>query len=418
MTRCAEIIAIGSELTSGEKLDTNSQWLSLQLAELGIPVHYHTTVADDFQANVDVLRIAVQRADLVLLTGGLGPTQDDLTREVMAQLAGVELVLDPESLEFIEGFFRNRGRSMPERNRVQAMIPAGCEPLPNPVGTAPGIWMEWAASASKGESPHRCLIAAMPGVPSEMYKMFHEQVRPRLPDTARVIRRARLHSFGLGESHIEQLLGELTARGRDPEIGITAHHAIITLRIIAHGDTEAECLSKIDDAKAQIRSRIGHYLFGEEEDEMEQVVLAELCLAGKTLATAESGTGGCLAQTLAAVDDHPSYLGGVVIPTDVGAAAIFGDSMPEEIDGEVAAAAMARECRSRFNSDYALAVAKFPQLDASRAMSDAPSGFFGLADADGVTTQEIKLGGNPAILRARTALAALNMLRLRVQTSH
>src|SRR5690606_23866924 len=130
----AEIIAIGTELTSGQKLDTNSQWLSLELAELGIPVHWHTTVADDLVANVQALRIAADRADLVLITGGLGPTLDDLTRDALAQLAGVELVLHQPSLDFIEGFFQRRGREMPARNRVQAMFPVGAEPLANPIG--------------------------------------------------------------------------------------------------------------------------------------------------------------------------------------------------------------------------------------------------------------------------------------------
>ena len=150
----AEIIAIGTELTSGQKLDTNSQWLSLELAELGIPVHWHTTVADDMDENVQALRIAADRADIVLITGGLGPTLDDLTRDALAQLAGVELVLHPPSLDFIEGFFQQRGRAMPERNRVQALFPSGSEPLVNPIGTAPGIWMEVPRSSGA------CRIAA------------------------------------------------------------------------------------------------------------------------------------------------------------------------------------------------------------------------------------------------------------------
>src|SRR5437762_9386241 len=137
----SEIISIGSELTTGRNLDTNAQWLSRRLAEIGIPVHWHTTVADDLDVNLDSFRLATQRCDLVLCTGGLGPTQDDLTREVLAKVAGVELVLHPESLEHIQQMFARRGRTMPERNRVQALLPAGAEPIPNPVGTAPGVWM-------------------------------------------------------------------------------------------------------------------------------------------------------------------------------------------------------------------------------------------------------------------------------------
>src|SRR5256885_8973099 len=137
----AEIISIGSELTTGQNLDTNAQWLSLRLAEMGIPVLWHTTIADDFDANLDAFRLARGRARLVLATGGLGPTQDDLTREVLARVAGVELALHEPSLRHIEGMFARRNRVMTERNRVQAYVPAGAEVIPNPLGTAPGIWM-------------------------------------------------------------------------------------------------------------------------------------------------------------------------------------------------------------------------------------------------------------------------------------
>src|SRR5947207_10372489 len=136
-----ELISIGSELTSGQNLDTNTQWLSRRLAEMGIPVGWHTTVADDFDDNVAAFRIAAGRAGLVIATGGLGPTQDDLTREVLAQVAGVELVLHEPSLAHIQEMFSRRRRAMPERNRVQALFPAGAEPIPNPLGTAPGVWM-------------------------------------------------------------------------------------------------------------------------------------------------------------------------------------------------------------------------------------------------------------------------------------
>src|SRR5437667_5455918 len=136
----AEILSIGSELTSGQNLDTNGQWLSLRLEEIGIPVGWHTTIADDMEDNVAAFRLATERAGLVLATGGLGPTQDDLTREVLARVAGVGLVEDPASLEQIRALFARRGRTMTDRNRVQALFPAGAEPIENTCGTAPGIW--------------------------------------------------------------------------------------------------------------------------------------------------------------------------------------------------------------------------------------------------------------------------------------
>src|SRR5436309_2735997 len=161
-----QIISIGTELTSGQNLDTNSQWLSRRLAEVGIAVGWHTTIADDFDANLDAFRIATGRAKLVLVTGGLGPTQDDLTREVLAKLAGVDLVFHEDSFRIISDLFAKRGRHMPERNRVQALFPAGSEPIRNDRGTAPGVWMDLRGAH----------VAAMPGVPSEMYHMFEHQV--------------------------------------------------------------------------------------------------------------------------------------------------------------------------------------------------------------------------------------------------
>src|SRR5271165_1754887 len=138
----AEILSIGSELTSGQNLDTNCQWLSRRLAEVGIAVGWHTTVADDLSINVEAFRLAARRARLVIATGGLGPTQDDLTREALAEMAGVSLILDDASLEHIRQMFARRGRPMTERNRVQALFPAGADVIPNPLGTAPGIWMK------------------------------------------------------------------------------------------------------------------------------------------------------------------------------------------------------------------------------------------------------------------------------------
>jgi nicotinamide-nucleotide amidase len=421
----AEIVAIGTELTSGQKLDTNSQWLSLQLAELGIPVHYHTTVADDFDANVNVLRTAALRADVVLITGGLGPTLDDLTRDVLARLANVELILDPVSLEFIEGFFRHRGRDMPARNRSQAMFPQSSTPLPNPVGTAPGIWMELpragivrdgiATDSCYERAAANCLIAAMPGVPSEMHRMFFEQVRPRLPGGTNVIRRACIHCFGLGESHTEQLLGELTARGRDPEIGITAHEATITLRIVAHGLSEDECRHKIDAARVEIHRRLGHYVFGEEADELEHVLVRLLQERNATLATVESGTGGYLAQCLTAVPGFESaYLGGCVLPTTEARRNLLDIEEGDAAVSAETARTMAVAGRERFRSDYALAVTQYPPLDPALAMSGAPAAFLALAGKDEVTVHEINLAGNPAILRSRTARSAMNLLRLRL----
>ncbi|MCH7987884.1 MAG: CinA family nicotinamide mononucleotide deamidase-related protein [Planctomycetes bacterium] len=409
----AEIIAIGTELTSGAKLDSNSQWLSLELADVGIPVHYHSTVADDQSAMVAVMREAVNRSDLVLITGGLGPTLDDLTRQALAELTQTKLVLHEPSLEFIKSMFARRNRAMAKRNEIQAMFPEGSVPIPNLRGTAPGIWMEIPRKSS--DTPAK--LAAMPGVPSEMKHMFHEQVLQKLPDGERVIRRARVNCFGIGESDAEQQLGDLTARNRDPEVGITVHEATITLRITAHGNSVKECDDKIAATKKIIHQRMGQLVFGEEDEELEQIVIRLLKEKGFTLATAESGTGGLLAHRLTEVDEFQNnYLGGVVAPTSQSKRDLLHvEPGVLETNGPISsetAEEMAVGCRKLFNSDFAISVTEYPRFDPDDTQSDAPVAYIALAGEGLLEIRKQTLLGDPAIIKSRTAKAALNLLRL------
>jgi len=408
----AEIIAIGSELTDGAKLDTNTQWLSQQLTDLGITVHFHTTVADDVGENVDVLRTAVDRADMILVTGGLGPTLDDLTRQAMAALVDADLTLHEPSLAVIREMFASRGREMPQRNEVQAMFPHGSEPLPNPVGTAPGIWME----VPRGHDRTAACIAAMPGVPSEMYRMFEKQVKPRLPVSAKVIRRARLNCFGLGESHTEQILGDLTARGNDPEVGITASEATITLRITARGESEQQCESKIRTASETAQRLLGHYVFGTEDEGLQHAVVRLLTEAGQTLATVESGTGGLLSHRMTDVPGFEKcYGGGLILPTE--------SSQERELEvsaelfqeygsiSEVIARELALRCRARLGADYAIAITS----DRGRsALADPsqPAAYVAVATASDVRVMPVLRLGDWTMHRSRTVKTALNLLRL------
>lgn len=403
----AEIISIGTELTTGAKLDTNSQWLSLELSAVGIPVHYHTTVADDLEANVAVLRNAVERADVVLITGGLGPTLDDLTREALAGVMGVPLVLHDPSLEIIRSMFARRGRPMPERNVAQAMFPEGSGPIPNPRGTAPGIYVEM-LRADGGNGV--CKIAAMPGVPTEMKGMFRDEVLPRIagPEARGVvIRHARVNCFGLGESAAEEMLGDVTARGRDPEVGITVHEATITLRIAAHAASVEECEQKIAATKAVIRERLGGHVFGEEDEELQHAVVRLLNERKLTLSTAESATGGLVASRLAEVPDHETcFAGGAIVSTAAAKAALFHVAATEADVGALAAA-----CRRTFATDFTLAVGDAPPLDPSES-APAPITFIALASTTGIDTRELNLAGDPAIAKSRLAKSALNLLRL------
>ena len=391
----AEIIAVGAELTSGAKLNTNSQWLSAQLSDLGIVTGWHTTITDDLAINVSALRLAVERADLVVITGGLGPTLDDLTREALAQLVGEELVLDPVSLDLIETYFRKRQRPMPERNRIQAYFPRSSVALINPIGTAPGVWME-VPRAGRGA----CLIAAMPGVPSEMYKMFVEQVVPRLPGQDRVILKARINTFGCGESQVEEMLGDLTARDRDPEVGITAHDATITLRIIAHGATAEVCQAKIAATALLIRERLGDLVYGVEDEVLEDVVARTLAVSGQTLTTIETGTAGQLTQRWIETGSA-CYLGGEVWP----ASRWDHTRSMREQTRDVALAT-----RERAGADYALAVSPFP-LPPTTLNAAPVEACVALASRDGVVEETVFLSGNPAIHQSRTAKIASDLLR-------
>tara|TARA_Y100000385_G_scaffold120315_1_gene125154 strand:+ start:144 stop:1346 length:1203 start_codon:yes stop_codon:yes gene_type:complete len=318
----AEIIAIGDELTSGQRLDTNSQWLSRELGLLGIPVGYHTTACDTLAAGVHAFRIAARRAQVVVATGGLGPTADDLTRDVLSELSGQRLVLSQQALEVIASRFLTRHAVMPESNRRQAMFPEGSSLIENPDGTAPGIKMALPAADGWGEGVGS-VVYALPGVPAEMRRMWDETVSGDLKQVAgknRVLRHRRLKCFGAGESAIEEMLPGIIERGRDPTVGITAHEATITLRISAWADNDDSCLEKITTTENLIRETLGQLVYGEEDDEVEDAAAAALLAASASLATVEAGTAGRVASLFAQAADRrndasqPFFCGGLVLP--------------------------------------------------------------------------------------------------------
>lgn len=406
----AEILSIGSELTNGRNLDTNAQWLSLRLGELGIPVGWHTTIADNYEANLEAFQIACRRARLVIATGGLGPTQDDLTREVLARLAGVDLVEDAASLHTIQEMFRRRNRVMPERNKVQALFPVGAEPLPNDRGTAPGIWMRYG-------NAH---IAALPGVPTEMYAMFELQVKPRLQTLglAQGVRLQRkINTFGLGESHVEEKLFDLTRRDHIPEVGITASDAVISLRIIAEGAGEAEARAQIAPVEQTIRERLGEVVFGVEEESLQDAVATLARLHRITVSVAEGVSGGLLSDALVSVPGASAWFrGGLIAYDDRMKQEWLG--VPAELiaqEGTVSPAvakAMAIGCRTRLQTDVALATVGL--AGPTPLGGDLPVGqvWVALAHAGGEATGNFCWVGNRTEIRRRTAKLALNLLRL------
>ena len=406
----AEIISVGSELTSGQNLDTNSQWLSQRLAEIGIVVGWHTTVADELDDDVAAFRVAAERAALVLITGGLGPTQDDLTRDALAKLAGVELVFHQPSFDHIQQLFAQRHRTMPERNRVQALFPAGAEPIPNAYGTAPGIWMKVAQS----------ILVAMPGVPSEMKAMFDEQVRPRLLSLnpgGGVLAQRKINCFGAGESAIEQKIMDLTRRGQSPEVGITASDATISLRILTRAANLLEAQLRIVPVERTIRERLGSLVFGVEEEDLQDAVIGLLKERRQTVATAESVTAGLVARRLGQVPGASAcLLGGIVAYDTRIKTELLG--VPQSLiqkHGVISAPvveAMAVGCRSRFGADFAVSTVGLAGPGGGTPEQPVGLVYAGLAWEGGVVSRSYNWLGTRAEIQSRTAKLALNSLRL------
>jgi nicotinamide-nucleotide amidase len=419
----AEVIAIGDELTTGQRLDTNSQWLSAELGLLGIPVLFHTTVCDTLEAGVEAFRIAAARCELVVATGGLGPTADDLTRDVLAAVAGEPLELSVAALEAVESRFARRAVAMPESNRRQAMFPRGTRIIPNPNGTAPGIDLD--VRRPEGGTSR---IIALPGVPSEMREMWRGTVEAALaamlPDAGVFVHR-RIKCFGAGESAVEAMLPDLIHRGRDPLVGITAHEATITLRIVARGRDEVECRAKIAPTERTILECLGPHVYGVEDDEVEDAAVRALVNAGQTLGTIEIGTEGrvaaCLTQAQArrqaqrsslppgqaGTQPHdPSlavYRGGMVLPAG---------SIPG-VEHESAGSMKRLAERARADSGATLGLA----VGAARPGPEGRSVVvIALSDGQNVEQIEHMLGGGPALALSRAAKTAIDLVRRTLET--
>jgi nicotinamide-nucleotide amidase len=403
----AEILAIGDEITGGQLLDTNSQWLSQRLGELGIRVLYHSIVGDELQPCIDVFRRAIQRADIVISTGGLGPTADDLTRAALAAAADVELVMVPEALEHIRQLFARRKREMPASNELQAWFPLGSRVVPNPHGTAPGIDLDIRRDGGK------CRFLALPGVPAEMREMWQGYLLGALREmggAGRVILRRNIKCFGAGESAVESLMPDLIRRGRIPRVGINASRATIILRIVAEGASEAECRDQIESTAAEIHLHLGKLVYGEGDDELQDVVLRQMRERRQTLASAEIATAGLVAQWLAkAAMGEGHYRGGLVAANEMAMAGLLPLESAGSVAGESLVRAMAAACREKFQTDFGLAVGSLPD---ARLSGEAGHVHFALASASGVRSFHVSSGIHPDILIDYCAKHAINLIRL------
>jgi nicotinamide-nucleotide amidase len=348
----AEVLTIGDELLRGEIVDSNKSFLSERLLSLDLETRFHGSVRDDPADMRDAFLRAAARSDVVLVSGGLGPTRDDLTVEVLADTFGRKLVLHEATLAAIEAFFQRFGREMAPNNAKQAYLPEGAEVLENPIGTAPGCFLE----------VEQACFFCMPGVPRELYRMMDEQVLPRL--AARrpggdVVRATLLRTFGLGESNLDDMLKDVAADG-DVSLGFRTAFPDNYLRPVARGPSEADAATKLAHVCNVIRDRLGDVIYGEGETTLEAVVGELLVRHGKTLAVAESCTGGLVAERVTAVPGASEYFrGGVCAYANEAKQALL--SVPAALleehgaVSEPVARAMAEGVRTRLSADFGLA---------------------------------------------------------------
>ena len=426
----AEILSIGDELTSGQRLDTNSQWLSEQLGNLGVKAVFHTTVGDSMSDNVDAFRTAARRVDIVVSTGGLGPTADDLTREAMAEAFHLQLELRQEALEHIESLFALRKRPMPEQNRSQAMFPVGSRIIDNPHGTAPGV--DLVAPHVQSNDSGQCRFFALPGVPAEMMQMFKATVEPRLTQEMGVgAQRWYFHSlkvFGIGESDVEKMLPNLIHRDRDPIVGITVSKATITLRIAALCSSESEFQDKIQSTLEEIRDQLGQLVFGEGDIDIDEAVHRLLAERGETLGVLEIGSGAWIQHALARLS-QPRVKGLVTSRWFESMGSMYGtgnrvedfdanDAMDPNVSNKKITNALSRAAerfRQEHDLDLCLAAGIYPTGEAVAASEKLASSdlSFSLARKGKETKQStVSLGAHPDVLYYRLAKAGLNFLRL------
>ncbi len=403
----AEIVAVGTELLLGEIVDTNSAFLASELADLGIDLFYISQVGDNLGRCTEVISRAWNRSDLVLVTGGLGPTEDDITREAVAAALGEELTLDEPTLESIRAYFARRGLEMPPANRKQAMLIPSARFVANRLGTAPGWWVE---------RDGRVLVA-MPGVPSEMRAMWEEQVRPRLQDrsTAKLERRV-LKCFGMGESSVEAVVADLV-RSSNPTVATYAKRDGVYVRIAAKAATPEEAAHMLHEVEVEIRKRLGRVVYGADNETLAGVVGQMLLARGWTLAVGESCTGGQLSSLITDVPGSSNYFLGGTVAYTVDAKQKLGVEGSILREGNLVSHEVARALASAARKAYGAHVG----IGITGAAGPEPHGgaeagtFFAGVDILGsVHSAQFFRPMERSSFKYYAALAALNFLRLQL----
>lgn len=410
--KSASIVSIGNEVLSGRTVDSNAAHIGRELRRVGVPVVTSHTVGDRREAIVRVLELAASEAGIVIVTGGLGPTDDDVTRQAFGDYLGCELELRDDLLEAIRSRFIARGVEMPQRNRIQACIPKAAEAIANEWGTAPGV-----AAERDGT-----LFFALPGVPREMEKMLEASVLPRLRQLAhgQAVAVRRLKCFGAGESAIAEMLGDTMDRDRNPLVNCTARIGVITLEIVATAASQSQAEAMAADEETRLRKILGDVIYGAGEQTLAEVVGCRLAQTGRTLALAESCTGGLVAKLVTDVPGASTYFsrGWVTYSNE---AKVVELGVPADliaahgaVSAEVAAA-MAQGARRQANADLAIGITGIAGPGGATEQKPLGLVYISVDDADGtVTSRHVLFSQERSFVRLRAAQTALNVLRLRL----
>jgi nicotinamide-nucleotide amidase len=408
----AEIVAIGSELLLGQIVDTNSAWMAQRLASLGINLYYKTVVGDNPDRMLEAITGAMERSDLVITSGGLGPTQDDLTRDIVARASGRELVLEPGLLAQLEERFRRRGFVMTVNNNRQAYIPAGSIPVENPNGTAPSFVVE----------DPRAVVICLPGVPFEMKWLFDNEVAPYLRrkfDLSEAIYSRVLKVADMGESAVDDLVGHLIANSSNPTVGVLAHPGQVDVRITAKAVDQGEANRLIAPLEHEVRGLLGEHVFATDEETMQSVVGELLRSRGLTVASFEGLTGGLVAQQLQEAGGS-LFLQGAIGRQEAAVRGILEAgglaSRYAELQTDEAALTdeLASAVRVRAGAGLGLAVHSVP--DSRQATENLSAGrtFISVASQRGITRRRYNFAGPGLPDRTRTAIYSLDLLRITI----
>ena len=403
----AEIIAVGTEILLGQIANTDARFLSEELAALGIDVYYHTVVGDNKLRVEEAFAAARSRSQLIIFTGGLGPTADDLTKETVAGAMGLELRLDEAWLKKLEAFYASLNRPMPRQNVKQALIPEGGRLLYNDNGTAPGIYVE--------REPWTVIL--LPGPPRELIPMFRDRVAPLLQDKMGgvTIRSRVVKIIGMGESAVEEQVADLVQQ-QNPTVAPLAHNFEVHLRITAKGNRGEETGALLSQVDAELVRRLGPYIYGRDQDTLEKVVGRLLAEKGMTLAVAESCTGGRLGDLITNVPGSSRYfLGGVAAYSNEVKEKVLGVKNPLlEEQGAVSrgvAQAMASGVRRLLGADFGLGVTGVAGPDGGTAAKPVGLVYIALAGEGFCRCREFFFHGKREAVKGRSAAAALNLLR-------